>query len=104
VKLRERGNRHRPKRGTNLILIGDSLSGARRQLMRSDVDVSQAERAVLPADDERHAAQSVHDRHRVGEAVQRTAPENGVLVDERIGLVPVHLQPVGRDIERRGKP
>ena len=45
----------------------------------------------------------VDHRHRIRETVQRVSPENRVLVDQRIRLGPVRLQPLRRHVERLGE-
>ena len=68
----------------------------RRRLSAGDLDVAEAEPAVLAAADERQPPQAVDDRHRIGEAVQRVAPDDRVLVDDRIDLGPVRREPAAR--------
>jgi hypothetical protein len=61
---------------------------------------------VLPAARQRHAADAVDDRHRIGEAVERVAPQDGVFVDPRIRVAPVGLEPRrrgGQRLDERGQ-
>ena len=102
----ERGElveRHRPERGVDLVFVYLGVTFAWQQLMGRDVDVAQTERAVLTTPDERNPANPIHHRHGVGEAVQRVSPKDRILVDQRIGLGPVGLQPLRRDVQCLGK-
>ena len=65
-----------------------------------DFDVAQAEPAVLPARDERQPPDPIHHRHRIRKAVQRVPPRDRVLVEQRIHLRPVGLEPLRRGRER----
>jgi hypothetical protein len=92
-----------PRMRRDLVFVDHSVALGRRQLARRDVDVAEAEGAVLPAAHERQPSQRVDHGHRIGKTVQRVPAENGILVDEGIGLGPVHLEPLRRDVQRLGK-
>ena len=65
-----------------------------------EVDVTQAERAVLRAFDQGDTTNGVDDGHLVREVVQRIAAIDPVVVDQGVGFFPVRRQPLGGDVER----
>ena len=55
----------------------------------------------------RRPAQPLDNRHRIGKAVQRVPAGNSVLVNQRVDLGPIGLEPAGRDaegVEKRRQP
>ena len=83
-------------------------SGPGRGLAARNLDVPQAEGPCCRLRNQRQPPQPVDDRHRVGETVQRVAPQHGVLVERRIDLTPVGLEPLRRHVvsvsENAGNP
>ena len=77
-------------------MSGRAVRRARLQVALRDVDVAKTEPPMLPALDHRRPPQPIEHRHRIGKTVQRVPPRHRVVVDERIHVRPVLVEPTGR--------
>ena len=82
-------------------LIGEQ--GLLKQLTKAIVERALQAELTTHLGYERHSPEGVYNRHGIGKAVQRASPRDRILVDERIGLAPVRLQPLRGDVQRLSK-
>jgi hypothetical protein len=95
VQRLQRFERHFGERRRNRVLVGLRFALGRLRQAGRQLDVAQAEGAVLPAPHERGAPEAVDDGHRIGERIECGSPEHGVLVYQGKHRGPVLFQPVG---------